>query len=124
MPGHAALQASIDPLFERGDIPLASAILRELPPDADQGHCIGLSAGPQMAILASEVVAADALVRVLDRWTDLIRRVCHQRMAIPDELGEWIVSERSKVGGRPLGEVENDGVARREIAGFDQSGGQ
>jgi hypothetical protein len=52
-----------------------------------------------LTILASEIVAAEALVGVRNRWTDLIRCVGHKRMAVLDEPAERIVSDCGKIGG-------------------------
>src|SRR5262249_45954449 len=60
-PIHAAFHAAVDPILQRVDIALAPAILRKLSPNAGQRHCIGLSAGLQMTVLASEVVAGEPL---------------------------------------------------------------
>ena len=77
-----------------------------------------------MTILASQIVAAEALVGVRDCWTDLVRCVCHERMAVLDEPAERIISHRGKVGERPLGKVDSDEIASQKMAGLDQGGGQ
>src|SRR6202008_1088223 len=82
----AALHTAIDSVFKCIDYTFSRAVLRELAPDADQGHGVGLGSRLQMAALARQIIAGEALVRIGHGWTDLIRRVDEERIAIFDEL--------------------------------------
>src|SRR5258708_19625488 len=47
---HAALQATVDALFQRANLPFAPAILRKLAPYARQRHRLGLTAGLKVTV--------------------------------------------------------------------------
>src|SRR5260370_35436610 len=61
---HAALQAPVDALFQRANLPFAPAILRKLAPYARHRHRVALSAGLKRTVLAGKAAARYARGRM------------------------------------------------------------
>src|SRR5260370_35131113 len=99
---HAALQATVDALFQRADLAFAPTILRELAPDSHQGHRVGLSAGLEVAVLTGKATAREALGRIGRLRTDLDWGIGKEGISILDELSEGINSDRPDAWRRPF----------------------
>src|SRR5258708_39784820 len=119
---HAALQATVDALFQRADLAFAPTILRELAPDAHQGHRVGLSAGLEVAVLTGKATAREALGRIGRRRTDLVWGIGKEGIAVLDELAEGIISDRADAWRRPFREIDLRGVRGRCIARYHDCG--
>jgi hypothetical protein len=111
---------TVDAIFERDDRALPRAVLRKLPPNARQRHCIWLASSLQMAILAGKIVAGEPSGWVGHPWTDLIRRVGEKRVPIFDKSAERIVRNGSDVGGNPLAEINVNPLRGRQTGARNQ----
>src|SRR5262249_48942989 len=69
---HAALQATVDAVFQRVNLGFARAILRELAPHTRQRHRVGLGAGLEVTALTGEATAREALGWIARCRTDLV----------------------------------------------------
>jgi hypothetical protein len=61
---HAPLHAAVDAILQQFDRTFPRPVLRELSPNADEWHGIGLPAGLQVAIFAGKIVAGETPFRV------------------------------------------------------------
>src|SRR5260370_20839778 len=94
---HAALQATVDALFQRANLPFAPAILRKLAPYARQRHRVGLSAGLKVTVLAGKATAREALGRVDRGRTDLVCGIRKEGIAVFAAFAERVVSNRANL---------------------------
>ena len=113
---HAALHAAVDALFERSDRALAPAILRELAPDANEWHCVGLRAALKVAALAAQIVAGITLGRIGHRRANLVGGVGEQGTPVLDERSERIIPDRADLRRRPGAEIDPQRIGGNQVA--------
>jgi hypothetical protein len=110
------LKTTVDPLFERADLPFAPAILRELTPHADQRHRVWLAADLEMAVLASKAAAGKALAQINCGGTNLVWSIVKEGITILDEPAEWGFPDRANAWRRPRCEIDDSRVLDRRLA--------
>jgi hypothetical protein len=59
-----------------------------------------------MAVLAREIVASEASLRIRHLWPDLIRGISEKRVPILNKGAKRIVRDGGDIRRRPLGEVD------------------
>src|SRR5262249_22328354 len=98
------------------------AILRELAPHAHQRHRVGLGAGLEVAVLAREATAREALCRIGRGRTDLVYGIGKEGIAVLDELAEGIISDRANAWRRPFREIDLRHIGGRRTARYQDCG--